>query len=172
MSDYCVVVADGARARLFILEQADIAEGGPNLVELSDLANPEAEAAGREIYSDEKSGRNVAPAGGGAHGYNDHRDQHIDETERRFAKDIAAAAAQVLAREMAGCLVLAANPRMLGHLRAAMSATAPDLKVREVHKDLVKLPAHEVHEHLAAEGILPQREPAEGQRYTPAGRNQ
>lgn len=169
MSDYCVVVADGARARLFTLEQADIAEGGPNLVEISGLANPEAEAAGKEIYSDEKSGRNVAPAGGGAHGYDDHRDQHIEETERRFAKAIAAAAAQVVAREKAGCLVLAANPRMLGHLRAAISATAADLKVREVPKELTKLAVHEVHEHLAAAHVLPGREPAETPVYRPSG---
>lgn len=160
MSDYCVVVADGARARLFSLEQADIGEAGPNLVEISDLANPEAEEAGKEIYSEDKSGRNVSTGGGGAHGYDDHRDRHAEENERRFAKQIVAATAEALAQQKAGCLVVAADPRMMGHLRDAMGSSAPGLKVKEVAKDLTKLSTHDLHEHLAADQLLPARQPA------------
>ena len=160
MSDYCVVVADGARARLFALAEAGIGEGGPNLVEISDLANSEAEAAGKDLYSEQKSGRNAAPAGGGAHGYDDHRDRHIQESERRFAKQIAAAAADAVARQKAGCLVLAADPRMMGHLRDAMSDIAAGIRVKEVAKDLTKLSAYELHEHLAGDEVLPARQPA------------
>ncbi|MFC1748937.1 host attachment protein [Pseudomonadota bacterium] len=158
MSDYCVVVADGARARLFTLEQADIGESGPNLVEISDLANPESNAAGKEIYSEDKSGRGVSTGGGGAHGYDDHRNQHIDETERRFAKIVAAAAAGSVQQNKLGCLIVAAEPRMMGHLRDAMGPAVAGLKVKEVVKDLTKLSAYELHEHLAADNVLPARE--------------
>ena len=160
MSDYCVVVADGAKARLFALQAADVGEGGPNLVEISGLANPEAEAAGKEIYSDDKSGRNASSGGGGAHGYDDHRNQHIDEIERRFAKNVAAAATDAVQRNKSGCLVVAAEPRMMGHLRDAMGPAVAGLKVKEVVKDLTKLSVHELHEHLAADKVLPAREPA------------
>lgn len=160
MSDYCVVVADAAKARLFALEVADIGEGGPNLVEISSLANSEAEAAGKEIYSDDNSGRNVSSGGGGAHGYDDHRAQHMKEVERRFAKIVAAAALEAVERDKSGCLVLAAESRMMGHLREALERNAIDLKVKEIVKDLTKLPRHELHEYLAMNRILPEREPA------------
>jgi protein required for attachment to host cells len=167
MSDYCVVVADGARARLFSVQEGGIGEGGPTLVEHAGLSNAEAEVAGKDLFSDEKSGRNDAPGGGGAHGYDDHRDRHRDENERRFARDIAAAAADALRREAAARLVLAADPRMMGHLREALSATAVDMKVSEVQKDLTKFSVHEVQEHLAAAGVLPAREGEPS--YVPTG---
>jgi len=160
MSEYCVVVADGARARLFSLEEAGIGEGGPDLVEISDLTNSEVEAAGREIYSNDKSGRNVAPAGGGAHGYDDHRDHHIEESERRFAKQIAAAAADAVTRQKSGCLVVTADPQMMGHLREAMSSSVGGIKIKEVVKDLTKFAPQELHEYLAADHMLPARQPS------------
>jgi len=158
MSKYCVVVADGAKARLFSLEEAGIAEGGPDLVEVSDLANSEVSAAGKDIYSNEKSGRNAAPAGGGAHGYDDHRDRHIEESKRSFAKQIAAAAADAVERQKSSCLVVAADPHMMGHLREAMSSSMRDVNVKEVVKDLTKLDPRELHQHLAADHMLPARQ--------------
>ena len=160
MSKYCVVVADGARARLFSLKEAAIGEGGPDLVEVSDLANCEVEAAGKDIYSDVKSGRNAAPAGGGAHGYDDHRDRHINESERRFARQIAAETAKAVTQQKSGCLVVAADPHMLGYLREAMSANVGGITVREIVKDLTKLAPRELHEYLAADHMLPARQPA------------
>ncbi len=38
-----------------------------------------------ELFSDSKTGRGAAPQGGGVHGYDDKRDQHLDEMRRRFA---------------------------------------------------------------------------------------
>jgi len=160
MSKYCVVVADGARARLFSLREPEIGEYGPDLVEFSDLANAEIEASGKEIYSDNKSGRNAAPAGAGAHGYDDHRDKHIEESERRFAKQVAAAAADAVVQQSSGCLVVAADPQMMGHLREAMGASVSGIKVKEVVKNLTKLGVQELQEHLAADHMLPARQPS------------
>jgi hypothetical protein len=90
MGNYCVVVASGAQARFFILEPAEFPELGigPNLVERGELINPEKEIARRDLYTDSKTGRGRAPHGGPSHGYDDHRSQHEDELERRFARKV------------------------------------------------------------------------------------
>ena len=160
MSKYVVVVADGAKARCFTLEEAPIGEGGPNLVEHDDLVNPEGDAAGKDLYSDAKSGRNEAPGGGGAHGYDDHRSGHEGEVERRFAKSVMDACAEALKQHQSRRLVLVAEKRMLGHLRAAMDTAAAGARIEELAKDLTKLSASELHAYLAKEGILPERKPA------------
>lgn len=157
MSKYCVVVADGARARLFSLDEPGDGEAGSDLVEFTDLANSEVKVAGMEIYSNSKSGRNAAPSGGGIHGYDDHRDGHMEESERRFAKQIAAAAANAVMQQRPGCLVVAADPHMMGHLRKAMNSSVGGIKVMEVTKDLTKLGTQELQEHLAADHTLPAR---------------
>lgn len=154
MSDYCVVVADGARARLFSLKESAVGAGGPNLVEISDLTNPD--LAAESLRGDEKSGRNVASASGGSHGFEDHRDRHRQESERRFAKRIMTETALVVGREHSGSLVLAAESQMLGHLREALNLPAT-VRVSEVSKDLVMLAPHELHAHLAANNALPGR---------------
>jgi len=155
MSDYCVVVADGARARLFSLREASApGAGGPNLVEISDLTNPD--LAAEVLRGDERSGHSVASASSGSHGFEDHRERHRSESERRFAKRIVTEAAQVVGRERAGSLVLAAEAQMLSHLREALNLPAT-VRVREVAKDLVKLTPHELYAHLAADNALPAR---------------
>lgn len=154
MSDYCVVVADGVRARLFSLKEAGGGAGGPNLVEISDLANPDVAAAVLQV--DEKVGHNVASASSGSHGFEDHRDRHRQESERRFARQVAAEAATLVGREKAGCLVVAAEARMLGHLREALNLPAA-VRVSEVAKDLTKLAPQELHGHLTADKALPGR---------------
>lgn len=157
MSKYCVVVADGAKARLFSMKEADISGGGPDLIEVSDLANLEVSVAGKDIYSNEKSGRNAAPAGGGAHGYDDHRDRHIEENQRSFAKQIVAAVTDEVERQQSSCLVVAADPHMMGHLREAMSSGVNGVVVKEVVKDLTKLEPQRLHQYLADSSMLPAR---------------
>lgn len=155
MSDYCVVVADSARARLFSLKEAESGAGGPNLIEISDMANTEAELAGRELWSDTNTGRNAAPDSG-AHSYDDHRNRHREEIERRFAKEVAAAVAAAVGREKASRVVVAAEARMLGQLREAMKLPAT-VQISEVPKNLSKLSPQELHGHLAADNALPVR---------------
>ncbi len=156
MSECCVVVADGARARLFALQEVELGEIGPNLVELSDLSNPECEAAGKEIWSDTQSGRNRSQAG--THAYDDHRDSHRAELARRFASKIAEATTQLVHAQQARRLVVVAESRMLGHLRQAMPVSnGRPLVVVELAKDLSKLPAQELHSHLTKAAILPAR---------------
>jgi len=161
MSDYCVVVADGTRARLFTLETADLpgVEGGPNLVEQSDLINPESGEGARA--APQKSGRDTGRGTGVAHGFVDHRSQHEDEFLRRFAKLVTENALRLTRERQAGHLVLVAGNRVLGLLRSELQVPAGEsLQVHEVPKDLARLSAHELHEHLSGASVLPRRKKA------------
>ena len=158
MESCYVIVADSARARFFVLDEAAEGAGGPDLVELEDLVNPEAESAGKDLYSENKSGRNTAPMGAGAHGYDDHRDRHVAELERRFASLVAGRGVQGATGRQSGRLVMVAEKRMLGHLREALAALpAHSWQVSELAKNLTKLSAHDLHEHLAENDLLPER---------------
>jgi protein required for attachment to host cells len=154
MSEYCIVVADGARARFFTLEpvHSPETEGGPNLLEREDLLNPEQKVHSGQLWSDAKTGRNRTPGGGQAHGYDDHRTQHVDEYKRRFARSVAHQAAQLVQTNGARNVILVAQKRMLGLLRGEFDALVKnDVSVSTVAKDLSKLTPQEVHRYLAKE---------------------
>lgn len=164
MSDYCVVVAEGARARFFTLEPVEVPEfeSGPNLREWNTLMNPEHKAHQREVYTDVRSGRNRGNAGE-AHAYDDHRDQHDAEMEHRFARTIADELEQFSSQNGAPRVVLCAEKQMLGYLRGAMNGHArKDLEITEVPKDLTRLSPRELHEKLAKDGVLPKRRERQG----------
>ena len=158
MSNYCVVVAGGGEARFFTLEGSELPEleSGPSLVEHEVLINPEKGMHGGELWSDDKSGRNRGPSG--AHGYDDHREQHAEELLRRFAHSVAGKCAEVVQRSGAKHLVLVAEKHMLGHLRKHLEGALKDgVSIRESAKELSRLPAAELHAHLAKEALLPER---------------
>ncbi|MDX1487101.1 MAG: host attachment protein [Acidiferrobacterales bacterium] len=160
MSDYCIVVADGARARFFTLEPVESPEtqGGPNLVECNDLVNPEQKAHTGQLWSDAKSGRNRAGGGGQAHGYDDHRSSHVDEFKRRFARGVAQQAADLVQTSSARTVILVAQKRMLGFLRVELDVLLKNgVSVHAVAKDLSKLASHELHRYLAKERLVPPR---------------
>ncbi len=163
MSDFCVVVADGAKARFFTLEAADVPEmqSGPTLVERDSLTHAEATMAGRDKYSEVKSGRNVGASG--AHGYDDHRNNHDDEFDRRFAQKVAGEALKMASANRARQLIVAAEKQMLGVLRQAISVPAgAGFELRELAKDLTKFSPNEIHSYLAGENILPAQRPPRG----------
>jgi len=158
MSEYCVVVADAARARFFTLEPAQDpeTESGPRLREHKVLVNPEREAHGRDVFRDTRSGSNRAGGGGPAHGYDDHREQHEQEFERRFARLVAAEAESLSHACGASRLILAAPPRMLGFLRRDVEALARGgMQIREAASNLTKLAPHDIQSHLAKDRLLP-----------------
>lgn len=160
MGEYCVVVADGAHARFLSLEPADLpgVESGPNLVERDSLVNAEGEMSGRELWTDPKSGRNTTSSSGMTHGYDDHRDRHMDEFLRRFANKITESALRFTKEQQAKKLVLVAEKRMLGFLRHELVIPPnTDIEVKDLAKDLTKLSLNDLHSHLGKEGLLPQR---------------
>ena len=160
MSEYCVVVADGSRARFFSLDPVDFpeVEGGPRLTEQADLINPERDLPQRELFSAPKTIRSRPPLGGSGHGHDDHRAQHEDEFERRFARQVAAEVVRLAQANKSRYVVLAAQPRMLGFLRQEIDVVLKNgIVVRELGKDLSKLSAAQIHDHLAKDQLLPPR---------------
>ena len=160
-NSFCIVVADGSRARLFTLEDGTSTAPGPELVEQEDLANPEHKLAGRDKYSTTRTGSNLNPQKGPAHGYDDHRDKEEREHERRFAHDIASHAVALAQRQQAGHLVVVAEKRMLGLLRDALVLPPKSgIELSELAKDLTQLAPTELQAHLAEAGLVPPRQAA------------
>jgi protein required for attachment to host cells len=162
MSQYLVAVIDGTRARFMTLEPAELPEyeSGPNLVEHEGLANSTKELQGRELWASAKTGRNRGTSGQ-AHSYDDHRENHVVEFERRFAQEIASQIGALIQTHQVQHLVLIAEPQILGLMREAIAPTLPKhLKTSELAKDLCHLKPHELHEYLANKDLLPPQKPA------------
>lgn len=159
MSDCFVVVAAGSCARFFTLEPADIPEiqSGPNLIEQHRLENKEWSSHGNEIWSEKKSGRNRGRAGAGAHGYDDHRDQHLEEIERRFARDVAEEMQRFTKKHHPKKIILIAQKHLLGNLRNTIYTNGSEVEIHELAKDFCKLGSNEVHQHLSKVKLIPPR---------------
>ncbi|MDT8364681.1 MAG: host attachment protein [Nitrosomonas sp.] len=157
-----VTVVNGSRARFFSLQPAEIPayESSPRLVEHEELANPENESADKALWSDNSSG-NRGSAGGGVHGYDDHRDQHRAEYERRFSQSVATEAIRLAHKQQAKSVVVVADSRMLGLLRNELQSNN-DFAVKELARDYSKLSIQELHAQLASHQLIPaQRKPGE-----------
>ncbi|MCP1673093.1 protein required for attachment to host cells [Natronocella acetinitrilica] len=164
MSQYCVVVAEGSRARFFTVEPAELPEleSGPNLVERKSLTNPEHQAHDDEVFAETRAGRNRSN-GGAAHGYDDHRAGHDAEMERRFARDIARELDEIARGNGTQRIVLCAEKRMLGYLRPPLQNTiASNIQLTEIAKDLAKLTPGQIQKKLAQEGHIPPCKPRAG----------
>jgi len=158
MSEYCVVVTGGSRARFFTLEPVQFPEleSGPKLMDKGELLNPVKETAGRDLYTDLKTGRSRAPGRGPSHGYDDHRAQYEDEFDRRFARQIIGKAKRLARENRARCIVLAAPARMLGLLRQDLEVIPKQgIEVHQVAKDMSKFTPREIHDHLAKKQLIP-----------------
>jgi len=157
MPDCWVIVADGARARFMMLEHN---AGRPpraalRLVERARLSNPEHTVSGRRATRKIKSGRDTGRGSVAPHGYTDHREPHEAELLRRFAASIAERAAALVAGDRAAGIVLVAEPRMLGLMRAALEpVTKAGVTLRELARDYTWCTAPQLQRHLAENGLL------------------
>jgi protein required for attachment to host cells len=95
------------------------------------------ETAGRERYADAKTGRGRAARGGPAHGYDDHRSQHDDELDRRFARRILENFARLARAHRARSMILVAPAHILGLLRQELDIISKQgMGVHQVAKDM------------------------------------
>jgi protein required for attachment to host cells len=155
MTDWCILVADGSRARLFTAE-FHAGESSATLKEREDLVSLERNLTGREIFANVKSGRNRAARNAQAHGYDDHRTRHREEVERRFSKQIAAATANIVEKHASDWLVIVAEPRLLGLLRKPLDAKLPaGLPRIELREDLSWHALPQIRHVLEHRGVLP-----------------
>ena len=128
----------------------------------------EARASGQEVFSNTKSGRNRAPGGGPAHGYDDHRDAHDHEMRRRFARSIEKRLSQALAQNGATSVVLVADPSFLALLREEFSAELRQRTVAEIAKEATKQSVAELRRLLEAQAVLRPAQPSKAS-YRPRG---
>lgn len=137
-----VVVCDGRK--VLILENSGDARF-PNLKtrEERHLDNPSTQQQGTE-----RPGR-VHASVGTARSAVEQTDWH-DQAEVAFLREVAKRLNAAALRGETKSLVLAAPPRALGVLRAALSAQAAKLVLREIDKDYVHLPVGEIEKRLLA----------------------
>lgn len=158
MNPVFVVVADGAKARFFSLKEKRGVGGKPDyaLCEEDALVNPDQMQPGQQLWSGPSSQAGHFQEGKGqAHSYDDRRQDHTVEFERRFAQAITV---QILSRTQSQTmysLVLIAEPRLLGLLRQVLVPTLPKtLKLNELDKNLCHLTPQALKEYLVQKNLL------------------
>ncbi len=157
MRNSIVVVADGARARIYAqVRRSD--RPGFGLSEIQDLVNPQHKQLDREIYAQARSGLKAEGGTGVQSGMDEHRQDHEVEMERRFAAEVIAAASKHAAERSVRDLILVAGPEMLGLLRTEIRGLDPQITVHEVAKQLTQDTAEQLYERLAGERLLPARD--------------
>lgn len=156
MSQYLVMIVNKTTARFLTLRDPQPLEyTGPCLVEQQALLNPIQSQMGRELWTSSKSGGNRG-ATRQSHGYDDHRQSHLNEFDRRFAHAINAGITHFIYSYPIQRILLVAEPQILGHLRPMLMATLPKAIVpTEVAKDLCKLSVSEIYQYLLDRQLLP-----------------
>ena len=157
MNQYLVAVVNGTKARFLTLSSAEFNEyePGPNLIEHEALVSAENEMQGQELWANTKTGRNRGTSGQ-AHSYDDHRNKHMFEFERRFAQTIVQRIIDLSQAHQTKHLILVAEPQILGILREAKTAgLSKQLVVTEVAKDLFRMGIKDLHDYLAKRSLLP-----------------
>lgn len=143
----CVVVADSARARVFLAEGRN-SNGHRRLVEQASLTNAEYLAHGPEAPRT-KTERNTNRQAGPVHPQFEKRGQHRLELERRFAEEIVARTVEIVRGWKEGGVMLVAPSHMLGLLRELMRETlAPQLTFRELAREYIHLTAAQLARQL------------------------
>jgi protein required for attachment to host cells len=129
-----ILVADGARARVFVNEGV-----GKGVRELSDRAFVGSRLRGREIQSD-RPGRTQDRAGHGRHAMEPPTDPQ-EKAESEFLNDVVAWLTEKGHEGAFDRLVLIAAPRALGEIRQTLPKPLAQKVVGEIAADLTKADA-------------------------------
>jgi hypothetical protein len=160
MSECLIVVVNRELARFFTLEPVDFPEleSGPRMVNCKELENPECRMAAQDMYTDSKTGRGAAPLGGSVHGYDDKRDQHLDELRRRFAVNVIARLQRIARSKGVSTIVLTASARMRRFLYPEMDVMAKrGYEIHKLSKNMINFSPQKIHDYLAGAGMVPQK---------------
>jgi protein required for attachment to host cells len=161
MKRACIAIVDASRARLYTYQE----DAGPTeqLREVRDLVNYGRRLRPSELFSETRPslGQNGRP--GPAHEpgstKDDHRDDHIEMMDAKFAKEVVAELEKIIAADGYGHLIMVASPKMLGELRKANGVfKRAGLTVDEIPRDLAKLTISQLHDHLASLDLIPGRQ--------------
>jgi protein required for attachment to host cells len=150
MKPTLVLVADATQARLFSVEQGPGAAGHPTLrlAELKTLINPERMMKSHELFKGNRSDAGGRSTGHNQYTFDDHRDAHERAFEQRFAALVKHELDALAADRHAERLVIAAGPRMIGHLREARSSALLSREIIEERVDLGRKSEPEILEAL------------------------
>ncbi len=146
----CVVVADQAEARIYLLRS------GTALRQIGKYANPGAHLHDRDLKSD-RPGRIFTSARAPA-GRRSAVAHHATGGERKPRRELATAFARRISGEFAAVakatpfdrLFLIAEPRFLGTLRRALPAALRAKVTAEIAKDLMHLPTAQLRARVTA----------------------
>jgi protein required for attachment to host cells len=155
MEQQLIAVVDGSRARYFSVGTRTTPSGEEKnkLTEVETLVNPENRLKDGEIFSESRPGTRAGAGGATAHGVDDRRDAHHTETDRKFAKQVLTRMAELIEESDVTYAILAAGPKMLGHLRDNRGLL-PRVDVGELPKHLTELSAHDLCLRLEAASLL------------------
>ena len=157
MVKFAVAVINGTKARFFSLDSAALSEyeSSPKLLEQEGLSDATKELHGQELWANLKTGRNRS-SNNQAHSYDDHRQNHEHELEKRFAQKISSRMLNLVQTEGAKHLLIVAEPQILGLMRATMTDNLfKTLNLKEVAKDIGHFSVKQIHDYLAKKGLLP-----------------
>ena len=157
MGKFAVAVINGAQARFFTLDSAAASEyeSSPNLIEHKSLSDLTKELHGQELWANIKTGRNRIP-NGQAHSYDDHRQNHEHEFEKRFAHKISETIQNLVETHKVKHLLIVAEPQILGIMREVMSGSFwKTLNLKEIAKDIGHFNVNQIHDYLAKKALLP-----------------
>lgn len=140
MTQTCLIVADRARARLFVVVPDESPRRRFRLIERSTLVNAETTARGKDGAGRVKSERNTNRQAGPVHPIGAERERHRLEHERRFGAEIVKRAVDMTADWDEGVMLLIAEPRLLGLVRARLrEALKAEIRLEELAKDYTGL---------------------------------
>ncbi len=162
MSDYLIVVVNRALARFFTLEPVEFPEleSGPLIKEGVHLANPDIGDA-QELFTDSKTGCGAAPQGGAVHGYEDNRDQHLDEVRRRFSVKVLDRVRKLAKHYKVRTIVLVSSARMRRFLYQHTDALERQgYRIEKVPKNMINFAPQKIHKYLAGDRLIPGQEMA------------
>jgi protein required for attachment to host cells len=149
-----VLIADATRARILTVESRPLNPSSPRaLVEHASLINAAPRVPEHDRFSSPRS-----DAGGRAFGavytLDDGREDSAREADRAFASQVMQETARIARLREASTVILVAEPRMLGRLRARRDLLT-NVEVMELPSDLAHHAPHDVLEHLEKASLLP-----------------
>lgn len=154
MNNTCLIIADGAGARLFFVVPSESPRGKLRLAQQATLVNAETKARGRSGAGRVKSERNTNRQAGPMHPIGAQRERHRLDHERRFGVEVVECAVDLTADWDRGVVVLIAEPRLLGlmreHLRDALKS---EIKLEELAKDYTGLSTAELERIVVARDL-------------------
>jgi hypothetical protein len=159
MSHYLIVLVNRSMARFFTLEQVEFPEleTSPRLTARTELKNEEIRE-GQEIFADSKTGRGASPQGGSVHGYEDKRDQHLNELRRRFAVGVLNQFQKLASTERSRIIILAASARMRRFLYPELDTLSQQgYRIHKLSKNIINFSPQKIHEYLAENGLIPEQ---------------